>query len=402
MLMKICLVDYDFPPSFAGTETHNYSLVKYLMNKGHDVHVIILRLDGEKRSEVEKSMNDVNKGINLYNIYVDEYKIKFPLMWYPRYLKVVKEIEKTGKIDIFDIHKSIFALHLNKKRNIVYSLHFKSLTCPTGYGVNCSYNFDKCRKKCNVSIKDILAWKFIDFLTKDKFDKFIVKKKSLYNDAIKFGYPGDKLEIVPYWLDYKKINFLANKHIINKFRNYFVFLYPTRLHPSKGHLLLLEAFYLLLKRKKNVVLYLIGLVEDDELKNKIINFCKKKNMENNVILTGMLPRNKVLKSYSIGDCMLSLRLDDNYSWALLEEMCTGKPLIATDVGPTRDILKDNYNALLVKPDPEVLCDKMEFIMENKEVGLELGRNALKTIKEMHSYRNIEKIEKLFRELTKQV
>ena len=34
--MKICHVTFDFPPTIGGTETHNYSLVRYLLEKSYD------------------------------------------------------------------------------------------------------------------------------------------------------------------------------------------------------------------------------------------------------------------------------------------------------------------------------------------------------------------------------
>ena len=41
--MRICHICRSFPPLVGGTETHNYSLVKYLSEKGYDVDVIVIR-----------------------------------------------------------------------------------------------------------------------------------------------------------------------------------------------------------------------------------------------------------------------------------------------------------------------------------------------------------------------
>ena len=41
--MKVCHICSGFPPAVGGTETHNYSIVKYLSDRGHDVDVIIIR-----------------------------------------------------------------------------------------------------------------------------------------------------------------------------------------------------------------------------------------------------------------------------------------------------------------------------------------------------------------------
>jgi glycosyltransferase involved in cell wall biosynthesis len=96
----------------------------------------------------------------------------------------------------------------------------------------------------------------------------------------------------------------------------------------------------------------------------------------------------------IGNCLVSCQRDENYAWSLLEFMSTGKLVIATDVGGTSKILKDNYNGLLVKPNPTSLYQKMKYVIENYEKLKFIGNNACNSVNEKHSMKNLDKYEKL--------
>ena len=153
--MRICHICRSFPPLVGGTETHNYSLVKYLSEKGYDVDVIVVRAPIELLKTTGYSKNVIDKvqkteyslpelkNVRIYNIPYPK-----PIIGYYKIWKKVKEIEgKYGKLDIIDIHTHAFAIPFSKKRKIILSLHFFELICPhPTWPRPCDPSLKKCSK----------------------------------------------------------------------------------------------------------------------------------------------------------------------------------------------------------------------------------------------------------------
>ena len=143
--MKICHITYAFPPVGAGGhQTHNHSLVRYLIQRGYDVDVIVVRSSSVSRADVAEATHAINKSIRVHNIWYNG----FPF-WVFQVRKKIKEIERGGKIDVFDIHSSndVFTF-LFQKRKIIFSLHFFELNCPGSPSAQwilpCAASFKKC------------------------------------------------------------------------------------------------------------------------------------------------------------------------------------------------------------------------------------------------------------------
>jgi len=64
---------------------------------------------------------------------------------------------------------------------------------------------------------------------------------------------------------------------------------------------------------------------------------------------------------------------------LFEAMAAGRPIIASDIAPIREILTHRDNALLVPPnDPDSWLEAVGILKQNPEIGLNLARRARET------------------------
>lgn len=394
--MKICHITFGFPPTVGGTETHNYLLVKHLLQKGYDVDVIVLRTNISKE--------DLTKAFKVSNI--DRIKVHdifpkpFPF-WILQIKKEIREIEEEGEIDIFDLHSIQDILpFIFQKRIILLSLHFFELNCPGPREIPfprpCVYSFRNCWRCCG--IKRYFWWKLIRWLTIRKTTKFMVKYDYLKKLLMETGIEGEKIVVVPHWIDVETINKKAKSNgafIDNIKSSDYVFVFLGRLVKEKGPDILLDAFFILTKKVENAKLVFIG---DGPLRRELEETCDKYNIKDKVIFLGMIPHENLFDYISLADTIVFPHRYFNYEWALLEAMCTEKPIIATDMPATADILIDGYNALLVEPTPESLALKMKEITEKPELGEKLAKNALKTVREKHRMENLEKYEKLVKGL----
>ena len=59
----------------------------------------------------------------------------------------------------------------------------------------------------------------------------------------------------------------------------------------------------------------------------------------------------------------------------------GKPILATPVGGIPEVIENGKNGVLIEPNVDKISKKIEYLLENKQLAEELGRNAKKTVEE---------------------
>jgi glycosyltransferase involved in cell wall biosynthesis len=397
--MKICHITYAFPPiGGGGTQTHNYSLIRYLVQRGYDVDSIVVRPPSVSRKEVTEAANTINKGIKVHNIWYNG----FPF-WIFRAIKKIREIEKEGKVDIFDIHSTndVF-IFLLRRRPVLCSLHLFELNCPGSRSVACPRPCLASLRKCwrCAGVKRYFAWRLVRWLAEKRVTKFMVKYEYMKKLAVESGLKESKIEIVPHWLDIEKFREKANNpalRIRGVSKGDKLLIHVGRLSPENGVWELLAAFGILTEKISNAKLILVG---DGISRPDMEDYCRQHHVENTVIFVGTVAREDVFRYLALADCAISCQLYHNYNWSLLEYMCAQKPIVATNVGGTTEILEDGYNALLAETTPESLSSKMQQVLESPQLAKKLAINALATVRRKHGSDNLKKYEELIHRLKK--
>jgi glycosyltransferase involved in cell wall biosynthesis len=65
---------------------------------------------------------------------------------------------------------------------------------------------------------------------------------------------------------------------------------------------------------------------------------------------------------------------------ILESMASGTAVVATDLAPVRELIRDRENGWLVHPDrPAELARAMRILLEHPQLTMQLGANARRTI-----------------------
>ncbi len=147
--MRVLQVCNGFPPAVGGTETHNFTLTKYLLDNGYDVEVIVTQRTKEDLKNKNYSDEMINvlhsdkytlpelKNIPIYNVIANR-----PGIVHYDLMKTVKMFEKgKNNFDVIDIHSPWHAVSMNGNRKIILSLHFFEMICPRiGYPLPCIGN----------------------------------------------------------------------------------------------------------------------------------------------------------------------------------------------------------------------------------------------------------------------
>ncbi len=143
------------------------------------------------------------------------------------------------------------------------------------------------------------------------------------------------------------------------------------------------------KKRQNVTFLAVGNgVNFEHFKNKINNYDKIK-------LIGSQKRiESIINTFDI--CVLST-YTESCSNSIMEYMALGKPVIATDGGGTKELIIDGKTGYLVKVrEPEELAEKIELLLDNKEMAINMGKAGKKRIeKEFSLNKMIKSYYKLF-------
>jgi len=76
------------------------------------------------------------------------------------------------------------------------------------------------------------------------------------------------------------------------------------------------------------------------------------------------------------------------------------PVVATNIGGIPEIVDDGINGFLLPPnEPQLLADKIIYLLDNKDKAAEMGaRGRRKVVEEFADFKQIEHIEKVYKDI----
>lgn len=150
----------------------------------------------------------------------------------------------------------------------------------------------------------------------------------------------------------------------------------ARFTVQKQPLKLIAAFAELCKQLDNVTLLMVG---DGEDKKASVDLIKSLGIENRVVMQSF--RQDVPDLLAAVDVFVLPSLWEVFPIALLEAMSMGKAVIASNVGGTPEMVKHNFNGILVDVDnlQHELKDQMLRLCKDKNLRQRLSNNAIGSI-----------------------
>ena len=154
-----------------------------------------------------------------------------------------------------------------------------------------------------------------------------------------------------------------NKNLLNELKiseNHFIIGNIARLAPVKDHVTLIKTFDIARKIYPNMRLV---IVSDGPEKSNLEALINELNLSENVMLLGF--RRDIREMFSIVDMFVLSSISEGTSITILEAMAAGKPVIATNVGGTPNLVEDGKTGFLVSPSELLLLGRKIIELINK-------------------------------------
>jgi len=159
--------------------------------------------------------------------------------------------------------------------------------------------------------------------------------------------------------------------------NAFVIGVTGRLVKDKGIQILIKAFEKISAKYRNAVLVITG---SGSYKRELEILTGKLKLEAKVIFSGFVPNSHILITNSIYDIAVMPSFYEAFPVVLLEYLSLGKAVISTDVGGVPELIRNNGNGFLIKPNSvNQLAEKIEELISNNALREKFQKNAIHTI-----------------------
>lgn len=151
----------------------------------------------------------------------------------------------------------------------------------------------------------------------------------------------------------------------------------ARLSPEKGLEWLLRAFPLILDSHPQARLVLVG---EGAQRAELEGLAQNLGLSHRVLFTGH--SREVPELIAIMDVVVLSSLWEGQPLSILEAWAMEKPIVATAVRGTRDLVEDGQTGLLVPPrDPQALASAVGGLLDDSERALLLGKAGRRMVEE---------------------
>jgi len=163
-------------------------------------------------------------------------------------------------------------------------------------------------------------------------------------------------------------------------------LYVGRLRAEKGVEDIVRSAGYVHSRYPDVRFILIG---SGPLEQHVRTMARRVGLGGSFAFIGKADKANLRWYYSNARLFLLPSYYEGLPLSLLEAMSCGAPVVATEVGGTREVVRQGENGYLVRPgDPQALAEAMIRLISNPRLGKEFGRNGRRRIVESFNWERV--------------
>lgn len=219
-------------------------------------------------------------------------------------------------------------------------------------------------------------------------DRLVVITHRLKERYVAAGIPAERVLVAPDGVDLARFENLPDRDEARRQVRLplgkIVVGYVGRFHTlgrSKGLDTLIEAAVLLRGQDTDIVLCFVGGPKESFA--ALEELARRYGLPaDRLFLVDRVPLLKVplyMRAFDV--CAMPFPWTEHYAYymsplKMFEYMASRTPIVATDLPSTREILRDEENAVLVTPgEPQALADGMEWVLGNAELATRIGQRA---------------------------
>ncbi|MFX0138041.1 MAG: glycosyltransferase family 4 protein [Candidatus Hodarchaeota archaeon] len=370
--MKILqLVPYFFPYQ-GGQERYIYNLSKYLVKRGHLVHIVTSNFPKSKEFEIKDGIS-----IERYKCLIRP--LRNPIT--PNFLTFSKKIKEYDIVHTHNEHSfaAMVTAYFRRKNDIPLVL-----TChgQLKFGSYFGDLFERAYSK-SVGLKifdtvDVICVNSImdkDYLL--SLDQNLLNKIKVLSNAID-----------PEFFEILSSETIRDERVdIIKIKSKII-LYVGRLIKRKGIEWLIKAINIIVNKHKinDIILILVGEGEDKNYFRKLI---KRYRLNNYILFLNSIGNEELVHCYRNSSIFVLPSLSEVCPTVVLEAMYFGLPIVATEIPGIKDHFK-NY-ALLVPPKNEIeIANAILKLFNDKELAERLSKIGEELIKQKYTWNNVAK------------
>lgn len=146
---------------------------------------------------------------------------------------------------------------------------------------------------------------------------------------------------------------------------------------------LIKAFALLLSKHFNLKLLIIG---EGTALNELKELSKSLGVYQNIVFTGRIPHSEISNYYNMLDVLVNISEYESFGVSVVEAMACGIPVVVTNVGGLKEVVKDDSVGLKVNvADVDATIAAIERLINDSELYNKISVNARKHVVENYNW-----------------
>ncbi|NMC58881.1 MAG: glycosyltransferase family 4 protein [Candidatus Methanofastidiosa archaeon] len=343
-----------------GAETIVLNIAKKLTERSIKTYIIT-------NQEIIKYFKDI-KGLETINI-GSMYTPKFSNSYLRNGILLFRLLTLKNKVrgQINSSYINIVHIHLPLSM-ILYKIIKNSINAKSVFTIHGVSHLDGQKLKgINFFKKYFILW-----LTKDC--DYYTSACNYFIDIYKqFGVLNDNYSIIPNGINLDDLSCISDIDLGKSFN----LLYSGGPRYAKGGDIAIKALNKIRETIPNIKLYVLRDIPENHFMRKYV---KENDLEKNVIFIGYKRPPEYYQYIKSSDIVILPSRTEGIAASLLEDMAFCKPIVATKVGGTPELIKDGINGFLTSVNWEDIAEKVVYLYENPDVRNKISYTNCKYVK----------------------
>jgi len=371
--IKLLILNYEYPPLGGGAATATQNLLKQYSQEENLEIDLVTSSTGEYREEqfsenIKIYFLDIKKKGGLHT------QSKKDLLRYS--FQAFSKARKLDKQKDYDVIHAFFGIPCGLIAMLIDDDYLVSLR-----GSDVPFYSKK------YYLLDKLFFQYLSKLIWKKAQYVIANSQGL-KDLAQKTIPKQEIGVIYNGIDW--VDELPERE-----ENKFTVVSTSRLIERKGLDYLIKAFAKFAKGKGNVELKLYGGGDQGDALEDLV---REVGMEDIVTFLGEQPQKRIFSEIGRYTVFAIPSKNEGMSNSILEAMVRGLPIIATDVGGTKELVNEDNGLVVKKESVDDITVALEKLYADRSLVEKMGKNSRERVKELTWERVAQQYVELYRKI----